>query len=206
MTEDIENTPEDFEYIEQPISPEDIPDDELAPFVFEDTVEETVEIAKHVDEDFTKYDLDVIDEKINVLNLEINTIRSKILNFTSAYNKSLNTEEDYCDVCDDSNPYLVETCDVPFIESKIKELENEISNINKKINIHMDIAGDSETTTVNNNVVQNYILEEIESKIKELENEIIQVNYKIAEWGDMLNKILSGESDETVEDVLDEII
>ncbi len=193
--------------LETPITPEEIPEEELAPYVFEDTYEESSKSTKKITEDVVKYDLPVIEERIQLLSQEIIVVRNKIKmyedinkDYFSSGEKTVQTENTA------SSP--TESYDILTINNKIKEIENEITYVETKVfNLVKKLNSEEEVSTGQiNDIEYSYDLEYIDNIIRGIEGQVIDVKSKIQDREDMLAKILSGDDEYTVDDVLGEIL
>ncbi len=193
--------------LETPITPEEIPDEELAPYVFEDTYEENSKSTKKITEDVVKYDLPVIEERIQLLSQEMIVVRNKIKTYEDI-NKDYFSGKGEIAQLEDTASNLTESYDISTIINKIKDIENEILYVETKIFNLVKKLNSEEDGIIEqiNDVEYSYDLEYMDNIIRELEGEVIDVKSKIQDREDMLAKILSGADEYTVDDVLGEIL
>lgn len=203
ITEDSTSIKQDIE----PISPEEIPDEELEPYVFEEEKETISKSITNTNDMEEVYSIKLIDDRIN----EIKTIMDSVNDKIQMYQDLIITmnEEESKPECVDQETYVTEQYTLTAVNRRISELTDEIQNVSLKIidlQLKLEYCIENNSNYITDNTIEEmYSLTSVDNRLNELRAEITSIETKLMSYNDMLDKINS-EEEYSVDDALDELI
>lgn len=210
VIEDEIDTTEDSTSIEQdiePILPEEIPDEELEPYVFEEEQEIIPKSITNTNDVEEVYSMKLIDDRINEIKSIMDSVNDKIQMYQDLI-IAMNEEESKPE-CIDQETYVTEQYTLSAVNRRISELTDEIQNVSLKIidlQLKLEYCIENNSNYITDNTIEEmYSLTSVDNRLNELRAEIISIETKLMSYNDMLDKINS-EEEYSVDDALDELI
>lgn len=210
VIEDEIDTTEDSTSIEQdiePILPEEIPDEELEPYVFEEEQEIIPKSITNTNDVEEVYSMKLIDDRINEIKSIMDSVNDKIQMYQDLI-IAMNEEESKPE-CIDQETYVTEQYTLSAVNRRISELTDEIQNVSLKIidlQLKLEYCIENNSNYITDNTIEEmYSLTSVDNRLNELRAEITSIETKLMSYNDMLDKINS-EEEYSVDDALDELI